>query len=53
VISFVAAGLGVALLSERLKRLPHEGVIFRPLTQLSLLSANFGNFSGFATPEAA
>jgi DNA-binding transcriptional LysR family regulator len=33
VISFVAAGLGVALLSERLKRLPHEGVIFRPLRQ--------------------
>jgi hypothetical protein len=23
------------------------------LAQLSLLSANFGNFSGFATPEAA
>jgi DNA-binding transcriptional LysR family regulator len=33
VISFVAAGLGVALLSEQIKRLPHEGVIFRPLRQ--------------------
>ena len=31
VISFVAAGLGVALLQEQIKRLPHEGVIFRPL----------------------
>ena len=31
VISFVAAGLGVALLPEQIKRLPHEGVIFRPL----------------------
>jgi DNA-binding transcriptional LysR family regulator len=31
VISFVAAGLGVALLPEQLKRLPPEGVIFRPL----------------------
>jgi len=28
VISFVAAGLGVALLPEQIKRLPHEGVIF-------------------------
>jgi DNA-binding transcriptional LysR family regulator len=31
VISFVAAGLGVALLPEQIKRLPHEGVIFQPL----------------------
>jgi DNA-binding transcriptional LysR family regulator len=31
VISFVAGGLGVALLPEQIKRLPHEGVIFRPL----------------------
>jgi DNA-binding transcriptional LysR family regulator len=31
VISFVAAGLGVALLPEQLKRLPHEGVTFLPL----------------------
>jgi DNA-binding transcriptional LysR family regulator len=31
VISFVAAGLGVALLPEHIKRLPHEGVTFRPL----------------------
>ena len=32
-ISFVAAGLGVALLPEQIKRLPHEGVIFVPLRQ--------------------
>ncbi len=31
VISFVAAGLGVALLPEQIKKLPHEGVVFRPL----------------------
>lgn len=31
VISFVAADLGVALLPEQIKRLPHEGVIFLPL----------------------
>jgi DNA-binding transcriptional LysR family regulator len=31
VMSFVAAGLGVALLPEQIKRLPHEGVIFLPL----------------------
>ena len=31
VISFVAAGLGVALLPEQIKRLPHDGVTFRPL----------------------
>ena len=30
-ISFVAAGLGVALLPEQIRRLPHEGVIFLPL----------------------
>jgi DNA-binding transcriptional LysR family regulator len=35
VISFVAAGLGVALLPEQIKRLPHEGVIFRPLRGLT------------------
>jgi DNA-binding transcriptional LysR family regulator len=34
VISFVAAGLGVALLPEQIKRLPHEGLIFRPLLRL-------------------
>jgi DNA-binding transcriptional LysR family regulator len=33
VINFVAAGLGVALLTEQIKRLPHEGVVFRPLRQ--------------------
>ncbi len=33
VISFVAAGLGVALLPEQIKTLPHQGVIFRPLRQ--------------------
>jgi DNA-binding transcriptional LysR family regulator len=31
VMSFVAAGLGVALLPEQLQRLPHEGVSFLPL----------------------
>jgi DNA-binding transcriptional LysR family regulator len=31
VISFVAAGLGVALLPAQIKTLPHQGVIFRPL----------------------
>jgi DNA-binding transcriptional LysR family regulator len=31
VISFVAAGLGVALLPEQIKRLPHEGTTFLPL----------------------
>jgi DNA-binding transcriptional LysR family regulator len=31
VISFVAAGLGVALLPQQIKRLPHEGVTFLPL----------------------
>jgi DNA-binding transcriptional LysR family regulator len=31
VISFVAAGLGVALLPEQIKKLPHQGVVFRPL----------------------
>jgi DNA-binding transcriptional LysR family regulator len=33
VISFVAAGLGVALLPEQIERLPHQGVTFRPLRQ--------------------
>ena len=33
VISFVAAGLGVALLPQQIKRLPHEGVTFLPLRQ--------------------
>jgi DNA-binding transcriptional LysR family regulator len=33
VLSFVAARLGVALLPEQIKRLPHEGVIFLPLRQ--------------------
>jgi DNA-binding transcriptional LysR family regulator len=31
VIQFVATGLGVALLPQQIKRLPHEGVVFRPL----------------------
>jgi DNA-binding transcriptional LysR family regulator len=31
VISFVAAGLGVALLPQQIKRLPHQGVKFLPL----------------------
>ena len=31
VIGFVAAGLGVALLPEQIKKLPHQDVIFRPL----------------------
>src|SRR5215472_4309307 len=31
VISFVAAGLGAALVPEQIKRLPHEGVIFLSL----------------------
>ncbi len=31
VIQFVATGLGVALLPQQTKRLPHEGVVFRPL----------------------
>jgi hypothetical protein len=29
----VAAGLGVALLPLQIKKLPHQGVIFRPLRQ--------------------
>jgi DNA-binding transcriptional LysR family regulator len=33
VISSVAAGLGVALLPQQIKRLPHEGVTFLPLRQ--------------------
>lgn len=31
VIQSVAAGLGVALLPEQVKKLPHESVVFRPL----------------------
>ena len=31
VIHSVAAGLGVALLPEQVKKLPHERVVFRPL----------------------
>ena len=31
VIQFVATGLGVALLPQQIKRLPHEGVVFRPV----------------------
>ncbi len=30
-LSFVAAGLGVALLPEPIRRIAHEGVVFRPL----------------------
>ena len=32
VMQFVADGLGVALLPEQVTGLPHEGVVFRPLT---------------------
>ena len=32
VIRAVAAGLGVALLPDHVKKLPHENVVFRPLT---------------------
>jgi DNA-binding transcriptional LysR family regulator len=31
-IKFVADGLGVALMPEQVAELPHEGVVFRPLT---------------------
>jgi len=31
-MQFVADGLGVALLPEQLTGLPHEGVMFRPLS---------------------
>ena len=31
-IKFVSGGLGVALMPEQIAALPHEGVIFRPLT---------------------
>jgi len=31
VLSFVAAGLGVALMPEQVQKLPHDGVVFRPL----------------------
>ena len=30
--SFVADGLGVALMPEQITELPHEGVVFRPLS---------------------
>ena len=50
VISFVAAGLGVALLPQQIKRLPHEGVTFlplrRPLTAESLAVWKVNNASG-------
>ena len=32
ILNFVAEGLGVALTSDRIRRLPHRGVAFRPLT---------------------
>ena len=31
-LKFVAGGLGVALLPEQVVELPHEGVVFRPLS---------------------
>jgi DNA-binding transcriptional LysR family regulator len=31
-MTFVAEGLGVSLARERIKKLPHPGVVFRPLT---------------------
>lgn len=31
-MTFVAQGLGVTLVREQIKRLPHPGVVFRPLT---------------------
>jgi DNA-binding transcriptional LysR family regulator len=31
-MTFVAQGLGVSLARERIKKLPHPGVVFRPLT---------------------
>jgi len=31
-MTFVAQGLGVSLVRERIKKLPHPGVLFRPLT---------------------
>jgi len=31
-LSFVAEGLGVALARDQIKKLPHAGVVFRPLT---------------------
>jgi DNA-binding transcriptional LysR family regulator len=45
IISFVAAGLGVALLPEQIRRLPHEGVIFRPLRQ-SLIADSWAVWRG-------
>jgi DNA-binding transcriptional LysR family regulator len=32
IMTFVAEGLGVTLAREQIKRLPHRGVVFRPLT---------------------
>jgi hypothetical protein len=43
VISFVAAGLGVVLLPEPIKRFPHEGVIFRPLRRRSTAESETWN----------
>lgn len=31
-LTFVADGLGIALMPEQIARLPHEGVVFRPLS---------------------
>ncbi|MGH7782122.1 MAG: LysR substrate-binding domain-containing protein [Candidatus Binataceae bacterium] len=33
ILNFVAAGLGVALLPEQIKTIPHSGVVLRPLKQ--------------------
>ena len=32
IMTFVAEGLGVTLAREQIKKMPHEGVVFRPLT---------------------
>lgn len=32
IMTFVAEGLGVTLAREQIKKLPHPGVVFRPLT---------------------
>ena len=49
-ISFVAAGLRVAMLPEQIRRLPHEGVIFlllrRRLTAESWKAWKVNNSSG-------
>jgi len=42
-ISFVAGGLGVALLPEQIKRVPHGGVIFRPLRRRLTVQSWVGN----------